>query len=188
MAFTIRVSIEDTLSERLLSLPLKVQQRYAIKALRRGARPVVQAARKMAPIGVYSPKDKKALTRHKLLGSIKQQPGYRGKGFVSVRIMAGSEVTPGQKLDSSEMFKGDAFYAGFVHYGHGIGKASREVRGAQRALRKQRQLAAGRRFSFDKRAFVPGIPFLADAVDEQKDRATEIVRETLLADITKEMG
>jgi HK97 gp10 family phage protein len=129
MSQGIHISGLSEIKARLESLGLRVEKRVIRKGLRQGAKIVLGAARAEAP--------ERSGT---VLRNIKIRAGRGSKGVISLTVGA-----------AAKDFKGPAFYAGFLIYGHHVGS---------------RKLG-------DKRKFVPANNFLQRAYDGTKEAAAE---------------
>src|SRR5689334_6562106 len=108
-----RLSIKGLgdLQKRLRSLEPRVARKVITQSLREGAKIVAAEARRLVPVDTGQ-----------LKKSIKVRTGKARKGRKSVIVMTGNQ----------NLFKGQQFYAGFVEYGHRVGKASSGARARQR--------------------------------------------------------
>lgn len=97
----------------------------------------------------------------------------------------------------SAYFKKNQFYAGFVEYGHRIGKRIKGVERAINRIRRGRKSFGQQRLSEietdalrtefgDTRNRVPAYPFIRPAWDENKDKAAAIIVTEIKAGIERE--
>lgn len=143
MAANITIHGAKELERKLRALPLKVENKIARKALREGARPILAEAKQQVPV-------KSGLLRRKLTIRAGKRSRKHGPRIV---------------VQTSEgLFKGEAFYGGFVHFGHRIGP---------------RRLGPSRKL-------VPANEFLKRAAEKSKDQAGRIVVQQVEAGIIRE--
>lgn len=150
MAAVVTVIGDKEVIARMKALPEKLFKKMERQGLRSGAKIVEQACKANVP------KDTGAW-----LSSIKVRAGKRRKGQISVVV--GS---------AEGWFKGDQFYAGFVEFGHKIGK---------RPSRK-RSFWTGKR-PVDNRKEVPGKHPMEKAYDATKQDALGMVEASVMASL-----
>jgi HK97 gp10 family phage protein len=96
-------------------LDTAVQRTIATKSLREGLKPILTAARRNAPVGIYEYASQ-AVRRSPgtIKRGIKIRAGKRSKTSVAMLVGVGKK-----------WFTGDEWYAAFVEFGHKTGKRSR---------------------------------------------------------------
>jgi len=107
------ISLEGAkeLEKALTALDAKVSRKIAGKALRAGAKPIEQEAKRIAPVKTGALRD-----------AIKIVPGKNKKDYKSVKVAVGGK-----------WFTGDQFYAAFQEFGWKTGK-----RGARANMKRER--------------------------------------------------
>lgn len=141
-------------------LERRVARTVARRALREVMRPLLVAAKELAP------KDTGSLAASLRLGSFNPKRSTLGVSVFTKGELAKSKVARGLNP-----FWGLHFYGSFVHWGHYFGKRGRNVnigwKFGKRA--KKSQLSAKRaaiaKYNASRRRF-PGIPFLKEAGDQ----------------------
>ena len=139
-----KVTGAKEMEAKLRTMGKKAGNAYLKEALREAAKPVLSTMKS------YAPKKSGVLER-----AIRIRAGRSGKGKVSVL------VGPGRKF-----FTGKAYYAGFVNFGHFIG---RRLAGkfSSKAKYHEASVKAGKKF-------VPGKHFVERAYDASKGAAEGI--------------
>lgn len=147
------------LDAKLSALALKVQKKYLRTALRVGAKAMKPSIAQRTPV------------RSGLLKkNLKVRAGKRRKaGGVSVLVSFGAK-----------WFVGKTFYAGFVVYGHRIGKRSKEVR---RVDRLRRRFGPAVTAAADSRRVVPPNEFMQKGFAAGKSAAMTAIIGSLKASL-----
>jgi HK97 gp10 family phage protein len=161
----------DRLRSTLSALPMNIRRKVCSPALRAGAKVIAAQAK------IEVPKKKRKLERsiRVRVGKYKRRSGdvvmlaQTGKGF----------------------FKGNTYYGGFVHMGHGIGHRSRAVANLQKAKSRlwsddpRRAKIQAKIDRVDPRRRVPPNPFLKRAHNKSRARAEKVVITEMVAGIRR---
>lgn len=156
----IKVDGLDVLEARMQSLAADVQNRIARAAVGAAARVVAGEARLRAP---------RAEAAHWRSKGVKVPPGTLARAITAARSRI--ESAPGREVwrvfarhGKKQQAKGlDAFYAGWVEFGHYYVPRKGKLGASLQLRRKLRQMSSA--------VFVPGRPFLRPAFDAKKEAA-----------------
>jgi HK97 gp10 family phage protein len=145
----------DAIKKALGNLEKKFADADCRKAMRVGAKIIQQAMIEQAPV------DSGALRQSIKVRSLKRKKGRIG-AMVTMR---------------ADSFKGDTFYAGFVEYGHKVGKrAARRARGKVRASKVAAQTE------------VQGTHWAKNAFESAKEKAIEGIRQSLAESLERRLN
>lgn len=139
--FRVEIKGMKKVAKKLSKLDAKLAKKTLRRGLRAGAKVVGKEARSLAPV-------KSGLTKK----SHKVRAAKGEKGEIKIKVGVGDG-----------WFKGDTFYAAFVHYGHKVGS---------------RKLG-------DKRTTTEPNPWIEKAYDRTKQQAAKKVFETLRDELKK---
>lgn len=144
------------LEQKLLALPGKLAGRALPRALLAGAKPIVEQAKRLAPVG----------TDRAIVGGIKAKRSRRDKlGPYAARVVIGVEHGFQKQAGRTkrDRYKGDPYYWRFVELGfHAVGRRKSAGR-AERRRRRKGKPTYGR--------FVPGQRFMQRALEQQAELA-----------------
>lgn len=160
----LRLGIDNPkqLQGMLAEFAREVQETIALQALMKAAVPIEHEIKRLAPVDPES--------RHPMhmRDQVERVPEFVGGAFTSVLIQIGREG----------FYKGDAYYAGFVEYGHHIGKRPRggKRRGTKYYIPQ----------SIETRGFVAARPFFRPGFDNKVEEAVRILGYELQTNILEE--
>lgn len=158
------------LDRKLKEFAPKVARRMMNRALLAGAKPIVQQAKALAPVG----------TDRAIQQNIKAKLSRRDKlngatNRVVIGVEHGKQKNAGRT--KRDRYRGDPFYWRFQELGfHAVGRRKAANR-AERRARKADMPTYGR--------FIPGKKFMQRALDQQAEIAVAAVAERLRAEIRR---
>lgn len=152
----------DDVAKMFETLDTKLRNKILRPALRDGAKVIAAEARLLAPVKS---------------GNLKKNIKVRAQKKISKKGRIGFVATVGK----FGFFKGNEFYAGFLEYGHRIGKRSAGVRRLQDAKRSGKKTQAqkdhlqAKADAIDPRKKVDPKPFMRPAFDSKKSEVIAAV-------------
>lgn len=159
------------LERALHELPPRIGKRVINQALRAGAKVVAEGARQLVPV-----------QSGRLKRSIKVRALRRSRRSFGVSVQTGAVGGRGGRLSTSELgglrAGGDAYYGGFVEFGHRIGRR----KGHAAALKNVQRLNRG------GATHVAAHPFERDAMDERRGQVIETVNTLTAQGIEREFA
>lgn len=163
--FVAGITGDAALDRKLLNLERKTRRDLMKRGLKKGAKVLADEVRQRAPVKTGLMK-----SRFKVRAQKRSRKDKDGIGF--------------NVVTSAGFYTGKAFYAGFLVFGHRLGKRSAGMR--RKASSELKNTGRGRKGlgkTTDTRPKVDPHPFMQQAFDAKKDEAARVIAEQIKADM-----
>jgi hypothetical protein len=191
MAEIVRVEGLADLQLTLQGLPIHLRDKVMYRLLRKAAAPILRAAKANAPVAARATKRViPGLVKGTLkISTSRYWKPARGEFGVYIKPVSPSKIRrlrrTARKSGAAGPYFGDPYYYRFQEAGfHAVGRsrveklsrAATKINGSIRARRNQQYTAGQHRF-------IPGKKFIGRAWDDNKNRALDIIKSDLVAEI-----